>query len=268
MSSPESAPRYAAPALTKGLRLLEVLAASPAAMSQAELARSLNKSSAEIFRMLTVLGQEGYVRRGAQGAYLPTLKLFALGRTVDPLRALLDAAAGPMREFARQTGQECHLSMLEEGRLVVLVQESGTAAVSIRIREGSQHDPRATASGRLLLALLPAAEADRQIRLARARFGKSAPGMAVLRREMKKIAAAGYSGARHESRAGLADTAVPVRGPGPWTHAALASSHFIAEIPGSRVKEILRLLRAAAARAAAECQLETPHQPGKPPGPA
>jgi DNA-binding IclR family transcriptional regulator len=163
MSSLESAPRYAAPALTKGLHLLEVLAASPSAMSQADLARALNKSSAEIFRMLTVLGQEGYVRRDPQGAYLPTLKLFALGRTVDPLRALLAAAEVPMREFAQATGQECHLSVLDGGALVVLAQESGTAPVSIRIRVGSRHDPRVTASGRLLLALLPPEEADRVI---------------------------------------------------------------------------------------------------------
>lgn len=257
MSSPESAPRYAAPALTKGLRLLEVLAASPTAMSQADLARALHKSSAEIFRMLTVLGQEGYVRRDPQGAYLPTLKLFALGRTVDPLRALLDAAAGPMREFARQTGQECHLSMLDEGRLVVLAQECGTAAVSIRIREGSQHDPRTTASGRLLLALLLPGEANRQLRLARDQFGNLAKTVSILRRELAKIAAVGCSEARHESRAGLADTAVPVGVAGPWGHAALASSHFIAEIRGSRPREILQRLRAAAeatVSAAATCR--------------
>ena len=155
MSSLESAPRYAAPALTKGLHLLEVLAASPSAMSQAYLARALNKSSAEIFRMLTLLGQEGYVRRDPHGAYRPALKLFALGRTVDPLRALLAAAEVPMREFAQATGQECHLSVLDGGALVVLAQESRTAPVSIRVRVGSRHDPRATASGRLLLALLP-----------------------------------------------------------------------------------------------------------------
>lgn len=246
MSSPETARRYAAPALTKGLRLLEVLAASPSAMTQADLARALQKSSAEIFRMLTVLEHEGYIRRDPQGAYLPTLKLFALGRTVDPLRALLDAATGPMREFARLTGQECHLSVLDEGRLVVLAQESGAAAVSIRIREGSQHNPLTTASGRLLLALLPEAEAKRQIRLARAGFGGRTPTDAALHRELKKIAAAGYSEACNESRAGLADTAVPVRGAGLWPHATLASSHFMAEIRGSRPREILQRLHAAA----------------------
>lgn len=246
VSSPKTSRHYSAPALTKGLRLLEVLAASPAAQSQADLARALKKSSAEIFRMLAVLEQEGYIRRDPQGAYLPTLQLFALGRTVDPLRALLASAADPMREFARLTGQECHLSVLDEGRLLVLAQECGTAAVSIRIREGSQHDPRTTASGRLLLALLPAGEAGRHIGLARARFGGGAPAKDTLRREIRKIAASGYSKATNESRAGLADTAVPVRGVGAGPHAALASSHFMAEIRGLRRRDILRLLQAAA----------------------
>ena len=246
MSSLESARRYAAPALTKGLHLLEVLAASPSAMSQADLARALNKSSAEIFRMLTVLGQEGYVRRDPQGAYRPALKLFALGRTVDPLRALLAAAEVPMREFAQATGQECHLSVLDGGALVVLAQESGTAPVSIRVRVGSRHDPRATASGRLLLALLPPQEADREIKSAREQFGGRPPAAAILRRKLRKIAADGSSEGRNESRSGLADTAVPLRRPGLLTHAALASSHFIAELRGERAKVILRQLRKTA----------------------
>jgi|688.fasta_scaffold24450_12 DNA-binding IclR family transcriptional regulator len=246
MSSPKSTRRYAAPALTKGLRLLEVLATSPAPMTQSDLARALHKSPAEIFRMLNVLSSEGYIHRDTQGSYLPTLKLFALGRAVNPLSTLLVTAVGPMREFARLSGQECHLSVLDEGRLVVLAQESGTAAVSIRIIEGSQHNPLTTASGRLLLALLPGTEAERQIRLARGLFKASPPRTSVLRRELKRIAATGYSEARDESRAGLADTAVAVQGAGPWPHAALASSHFIAEIRGSRPKEILHHLRTAA----------------------
>lgn len=241
-----AARRYAAPALTKGLRLLEVMAASPSAMTQADLARALEKSSAEIFRMLAVLEQEGYIRRDAQGAYLPTLRLFALGRTIDPLRALLADAAGPMREFARATGQECHLSVIDEGRLLVLAQESGTASVSIRIREGSYHDPRRTASGRLLLSLLCDSELDRQILLARAHFGVERQHEATLRRELRRIAAKGFAEGKNESRAGLADTAVPLSGAGVWPNAALASSHFIAETRSSRPQDILRLLRRAA----------------------
>jgi DNA-binding IclR family transcriptional regulator len=246
MSSPESARRYSAPALTKGLRLLEVLAASPSAMTQADLARSLEKSPAEIFRMLSVLGQEGYVVRDSRGAYLPALKLFTLGRTVDPFRALLAAAEGPMREFAQATGQECHLSVLDGGALVVLAQESGAAPVTIRISVGSRHDPRFTASGKLLLALLDPEKAAREIKSAREQFGGRLPVAATLRRELGRIAAAGYSEGHNASRLGLADTAVPLPRPGILAHAALASSHFIAESRGERSKQILRQLRKTA----------------------
>lgn len=246
MSRTKSPTGYAAPALSKGLRLLETLAASPLPLGLAELGRAIGKSSAEIFRMLAVLEQEGYVRRDPQGAYLATLKLFTLGRSVDPLRALLSAAAGPMRDFARLTGQECHLSVLEEGQLVVIAQESGTAAVTIRVREGSRHNPLATASGRLLLALLPPVEAGRQVMLARALFKGPTVTDIELRRAWKQIARARCSTARNESLAGLADTAVPVRGTGAWTHAALASSHFLAAKDSSRLAHALNELRAAA----------------------
>ena len=69
----------------------------------------------------------------------------------------------------------------------MLAQESWTAPVSIRVRVGSLHDPRATASGRLLLALLPPQEADREIKSAREQFGGRPPAAAILRRKLGKI---------------------------------------------------------------------------------
>lgn len=128
----------------------------------------------------------------------------------------------------------------------VIAQESGMAAVTIRAREASRHNSLATASGRLLLALLPPVEAGRQVMLARALFKGSTVTDIELRRAWKQIARARCSTARNESLAGLADTAVPVRGTGAWTHAALASSHFLAAKDSSRLAHALDELRAAA----------------------
>ena len=95
-------------------------------------------------------------------------------------------------------------------------------------------------------ALLPPEEADRVIQSAREQFGGRAPAAAILRRKLGKIAANGYSEGRNDSRSGLTDTAVPLRRPGLLPRAALASSHFIAELRGERTKKILRQLRKTA----------------------
>ena len=53
-----------APALEKGLELLEVLAAEPVGLTQKQLADHVGRSVSEIFRMLGVLQQRGYIIKG------------------------------------------------------------------------------------------------------------------------------------------------------------------------------------------------------------
>ena len=94
----EKTPSYSVPALEKGLDILEALAASPVPLSLAELARDLNRGSAEIFRMLVCLERRCYLRRDrVSGKYSPTLRLFEIAHAHSPLKVLLDVAAEPMR---------------------------------------------------------------------------------------------------------------------------------------------------------------------------
>ena len=56
-----SAARYAAPALEKGLDILEAFASEPAGLTGSEVARRLGRSVGEIFRMLVCLERRGYI---------------------------------------------------------------------------------------------------------------------------------------------------------------------------------------------------------------
>jgi len=55
--------RYRAPALDKGLDILEILAAQSEGMTRAELVRTMGRGPSEIYRMLERLVARGYVRR-------------------------------------------------------------------------------------------------------------------------------------------------------------------------------------------------------------
>src|SRR4051812_11171207 len=120
----KATPSYSVPALEKGLDIIESLAASPAPLSLAELAKDLNRGSAEIFRMLVCLERRAYLRRDAlSGKYAPTLRLFELAQAHSPLKTLLTVASEPMREVSAILGESCHLSVLERGRLLVVARE-------------------------------------------------------------------------------------------------------------------------------------------------
>ena len=75
----EAAEKYSAPALSKGLDILELLATQSAGMKKSDIAKSLNRSVSEIFRMLAVLVERNYVSVDeASEHYSLTLKNFEI----------------------------------------------------------------------------------------------------------------------------------------------------------------------------------------------
>jgi DNA-binding IclR family transcriptional regulator len=146
---------YAVPALEKGLDLLEALAAQPEPRSQTDLARDLGRSPSEIFRMLACLERRGYiVKEAASGRYRLTLRLYELAHTHTPVDQLLHAAEGPMRDLARRVRESVHLSVLSEGRLLVLAQVESQNRTRVSVEIGARFPLVLTASGRVLLAHL------------------------------------------------------------------------------------------------------------------
>ncbi len=110
-----------APALEKGLDLLETLAGVPDGLSQKQLAERVGRSVSEIFRMLVVLERRGYVTRDPKtGEYTLTLKLFRIASQFPPTERLLQAALPVMEDLARRVTLSCHLSVLHGEQFMVI----------------------------------------------------------------------------------------------------------------------------------------------------
>ena len=65
MTASDDLDRYRAPALDKGLDILELLAGEEEGLSQAEIAKALGRTPNEQYRMLERLVRRGYVARNA-----------------------------------------------------------------------------------------------------------------------------------------------------------------------------------------------------------
>src|SRR5688500_7536569 len=79
--------RYRAPALEKGLDVLELLAARSEPMSMMQISTELDRSVSELFRMVQVLEFRGFVQMAESGSgYVLTDRLFALGMTRAPAK--------------------------------------------------------------------------------------------------------------------------------------------------------------------------------------
>ena len=208
MSDPHDAERYRAPALDKGLDILELLADSDEGLSQAEIAKALGRNANEIYRMLDRLVRRSYVRRTAADRYELTLKLFELAHARPPLGRLVNAAMPAMRAFAHETRQACHLSVYDRGALIVVAQVDAPDYWNVSIRTGARFRLTGTGSGLVLLAHAP--DGERRVMLAE----QQPPEVldAAIEAELQDIRAQGFGDVPSRQIAGVRNLAVPVLG--------------------------------------------------------
>lgn len=146
-------PDYNAPALDRGLSILEFMADKSRSYSIADLSRALGKSKTEIYRLLITLEKRGYLERDARdGHYAVTGRLFDIGMRFPPRRQLIDIALPWMRQLARRTSQSCHISLFSEGAVMVLVTAESDAPVSFAVKPGFRAPLVYSTSGRILYA--------------------------------------------------------------------------------------------------------------------
>lgn len=185
--------KYRAPALQKGLEILEFLAGTAAPMPMSDISTALGRSVSEIFRMLQVLEEHGYIARNGEG-YRLTNRLFALGMQQPPVRELLACALPEMHAFAAATGQSCHLGIVSGAEMVVVANVEAPGLLGFAVRMGYRRPLTLSASGLVLLAFQP--------ELARAAM-------------LRDIAAAGIDSTELVSRLGDVEEAGHVAMPSP-----------------------------------------------------
>ena len=132
----EGALRYAAPALEKGLDILEALADSVSGYTLNELAQKVGRKVSEIFRMAVTLQRRGFVQVDENDRYTLTLRMFELAHRQQPLKSLVSVALPLLRELANRSRQSCHLAMYQGGRVVVIAQVESPERWSFGLKVG------------------------------------------------------------------------------------------------------------------------------------
>jgi DNA-binding IclR family transcriptional regulator len=239
------APAYAAPALEKGLDILECLAEQRVPLTQARLARELRRSPSEVFRMLACLEQRGYIRKDpVSNAYTLSLKLFELSRTHSPYQHLTKTALRPMQMLAEEVHESCHLSVLHGSRLVILAQEESPDEIRLSVQVGGSFDPVRTVSGRLLLSMMEQADLRRALTLMHTYKSWSSAARRAFEDQLRKARARGYADVYSESVRGVYDLAVLVAGDS--VRAALTIACLSKDVSRTRRRLLPALRRRAA----------------------
>lgn len=143
---------YAAPALEKGLDILETLCRSEQPLTQKDIAQRVGRSVGEIYRMIACLVSRDYVSLVDENYYGITTKLYELAHVNPPTHRLLVEAMPIMDRLASALDQSCHLTVYSQGKQVVLCKVDTPSGMGFSIRAGAEVDVLISASGRVLIA--------------------------------------------------------------------------------------------------------------------
>lgn len=219
--------RYRAPALDKGLDILELLATQPQGLTRAEIVKEMDRSASEIYRMLERLVARQYVTRSLSGdRYALSLKLFALANMHPPLNRLINQALPIMDAFARQAEQSCHLGVYDRGNVLIAAQINSPRGWSFSLHRGARVGLLDTASGHVLLAFSDADSAARMRAEHTAVDGEVPITEAKLQSTLAGIRKLGYLERDSQQSFGVVDISLPILGPDNTALAALTCPYI------------------------------------------
>lgn len=147
------------PALRRGLAILQGLAGRAGPVSAGVIARELGLPRSSTYHLLAELESAGFV------TYLPEERRYGLGVAAFELGSAylrhdpLERLAGPLlRRLVDTAGQTAHLGVLHGNESLYLIKERPSQPQTLVTDVGVRLPGQLTASGRSLLAHLPAAQ--------------------------------------------------------------------------------------------------------------
>lgn len=206
-------PPYRAPALEKGIAILELLADAARPVPIADLAATLRRSRAEIYRMLVVLEFLEYIHRTEDGAYDLSGKMFDVASRHAPRRSVVAAARPFMEDLAERTQQSCHLMVNSGEHMVCVAREESPAAIGFSVQVGFRPPILESTSGRVYFAFQDPARQELLIARLRA-AGHAGAQLRQMRAGSTTIARKGYVVEASRLTTGIHDLSAPVFGSG------------------------------------------------------
>ena len=237
-----SEPTYSAPALEKGIEIIEFLAGRPGSLSIGEICAGVGRSKAEIYRMILTLESKGYLRRDPAGRYAMTSRLFDFGMLYPPRQSLIETALPHMRALARDSEQSCHMTVLSREHIVAIARAESESMTAFGVKVGFRAPAATATSGRLIFAFQPLRDQLNWYHTMRGRIDRD-----LMRTFLSEARAAKTQGHLVRDSAytlGITDLAVPVFA-GRSTHAVAAlivpfMTHVVCHMDKPQVLERLR----------------------------
>ncbi|HXZ49898.1 MAG TPA: IclR family transcriptional regulator [Usitatibacter sp.] len=231
----------------KALNLLEALIRSGQPRRLTELARQLDLTKPNVYRLLSTLTALGYVKKDpVTTLYSPTLKVWELGSLLVRDVDLVAVAQPHLRRLCEQSRESVQLAVFDSGFGVYVDKVDSPQPLKAITSIGSRVPASIISTGKALLAWLPPDALDQ----AMAHLKRYTPLTLIQRkdieRDLEQTRQRGYAVNRGEFRMGVCGIAAPVRDRTGAVVAALGVWGAEKAMLGPRHEELARMVTATA----------------------
>ena len=232
-------------AIARGLDVIRAFRPGQPVMSLASVAHASSLPRPTARRILLTLEQLGYVRQaGGQsafgqgpglspGGYELTPRVLDLGMSYVLSRGLWEIARPHMETLVARTRESCSIAQLDGSDIVYVARVAVPKIVTLSVTIGTRFPAMQTSLGKVLLAALPPAEAERVL-AEPSRSGitpRWQPDAAERAAALREVRARGWALTDEQLAHGIRSVAVPLRDGDGRVIAALNVNAHAAETP-------------------------------------
>lgn len=248
-------------AIRRAVSVLKAFGPDATVLTAPEVSRRTGLNRSTVYRLLSALGSEGLVVADEAGRYRLGPDLAMLGTLALRQMNLHEIALPHTRALAERSGETIDLEILHGASVMIIAEVSGDYLLSTASNIGTRYPAHCTATGKALLAHLPAEQLSAIVAGGLAARGpRTITAPTALYDELARVRACGYATSYEELEPHLHAVGAPIFDHRGQAVAAISISGPAARLPYQRESEFAGMLIDACATIS--------HQLGFWPGPA